>query len=123
MNLTNECKEYCENVLENYEYKEEGEIIEAYTKGNWYSFSGPVQGEYIFTDRKLMFRNFYGKPFAIYYSDIKEINKCNITFIIPFGIRVTAYDRNKKKEEKYILSMIKRNDWFTFLTSKAQVYK
>lgn len=123
MSLTKEAQEKWEQTLKEVELLEDGEVIEEYVKGDyWETLGGQSRGQYIFTNRKVIFVSGFGlKHVAIKYSDIKEIKKCMISMFIPTGIKLTAFDEKKGKNVKHKLSVMKRADWINFLSAKSGV--
>lgn len=78
------------------------------------------KGNVFFTNEKFVFVSGFGLDnLAIKYSDIKSIDKCNISLFLPTGIKITATDPDNGKDKSYIISVMKRDKWIELLNSKC----
>lgn len=111
-----------EKTLKELELISEDDCIVEHVQGDRWTFSSQTRGNFFFTKEKFVFVGGFGlKSFAVKYSDIKEIKKCMISMFIPTGIRVTAFNPESGKEERYKCSVMKRKNWMAYLSEKSGV--
>ena len=122
MALTQDKYDAWMNNLKEFGLLEPEEVIEDYIKGDYWSFSGQTRGQYLFTNKKVVFFSGFGvKVVPIQYSNIRGIKKCMVSLFIPTGIKVTVFDPEKNKEVSHKLSVMKRANWMNYLSQKSGV--
>lgn len=112
-------EQWKQNLIE-FELWEEDEVIEEYIKGDYWDFGSQKRGQYLFTNKKVVFVGW--TYWSVNYKDIKEVTKCNVGGLIPLiptGIKLTYFDEKKGKNKKYKMSVLKRKEWIEYLSKKA----
>ncbi len=80
------------------------------------------QGWAYFTEKKFIcMTGFLTDNIVIPYEDIRNLEKCS-QFFFPMGIAITYINKEKGKEEKAKVSMMKRDKWIEFMKEKARLY-
>ena len=87
-------------------------------------FYSQTRGHVFFTTGTIAFVGGLGglNNWSIPYSDIKQVELCNIGPLIPFfpmGIRIRFLDKKKGKETAYKLGLLNRKKWLAYLEEKV----
>lgn len=81
-----------------------------------------VSGKYTLTDQRILFRgggvvDALRLVFAIPYSDISSMQKCNVAMVMPIGIKLTS-----KQDGYFYLSVTKRDNIMAFIQNRMSVH-
>lgn len=80
------------------------------------------QGWAYFTEEKFIcLTGILSNNIVVPYKDIKKLEKCS-QFFFPMGIAITYENKEKGKEVKDKVSMMKRDKWIEFMSKKAKLY-
>ena len=116
-----------EKALTDLELISAGDEVQESVMANWLEITAKifgtwVKGEMVFTKQRLVFvSTFAASSFSLRYSDIKEIEKCNISWFFPMGIIIEAVDPETGKEKSYRCSVSKRAKWIAYLSEKTGI--
>lgn len=122
MALTEEQRLEIEKTLKEVELMSADDVLEDCVKGDYYSMMKQIRGQYYFTRERVVFMSGWGlETFGINYTDIRDIKKSTVGPFMPFGVTVSAEDKESGKVKKYKFSLMKRAQWIDYLAKKAGI--
>lgn len=105
---------------------DEHDEVEEWVQANWLEMTLKVVGSWqkgtlVFTKERVIFTSpFAVSNFSALYEDIRQISKCSVS-LLPMGIILSVYDKEKDKVLDYKCSVSKRNNWIEYISKRANI--